>query len=76
MAPTGASLARAHAERMRGADAAEYLGISEQTLARMRSEGRGPRYVKLGGRIFYRAPDLDAFINARVVETADSRAVA
>ncbi|KRC34866.1 hypothetical protein ASE10_09260 [Lysobacter sp. Root76] len=60
-------------ERLRVASAAAYLGLSEQTLHKMRSQGRGPRYVKLGGRVFYRRTDLDAYLSASTVETADSR---
>jgi len=50
--------------------------MAEQTLARMRTEGRGPRYLKIGGRVFYRLTDLDAYIEAAVIETTDSRALA
>ncbi len=62
--------------RVRGSEAAIYLGMAEQTLARMRTEGRGPRYLKIGGRVFYRLTDLDAYIEAAVIETTDSRALA
>lgn len=48
--------------RMSAKDAAAYVGRAEKTLAMMRMEGRGPRYIKVGGRIFYRKDDLDAFI--------------
>jgi predicted site-specific integrase-resolvase len=37
-------------------------GISPRTLERWRSQGKGPRYVKLGKRVFYRPEDLAAFI--------------
>lgn len=62
--------------RLRGPDAAEYLGLSTSTLDKMRHEGRGPRYLKIGGRVFYRLEDLDSYINGTVVETTDSRAAA
>ncbi|UZW60270.1 helix-turn-helix transcriptional regulator [Lysobacter enzymogenes] len=58
------------------AQAAEMLGISKSTLDKKRCEGRGPRYIKLGSRVFYRQEDLDAYIAASVVETEDSRATA
>jgi hypothetical protein len=38
--------------------AAEVLGVSEEGLQKMRSEGRGPKYVKVGGRIRYRRSEL------------------
>ena len=56
--------------------AAGFLGVSESLLNRMRSEGRGPRYIRLGGRIFYRQADLDAYVDSGVVETTDSRKAA
>jgi len=62
--------------RMKVADAARYIGLSQSTLDTMRSKGRGPRYLRIGGRVYYRKDDLDAYIEAGVVETADSRAIA
>jgi predicted DNA-binding transcriptional regulator AlpA len=61
-------------ERLKGPDAARYLGLSISLLEKMRLQGRGPRYLKLGGRVFYRRADLDAYLDAAVVETTDSRA--
>jgi hypothetical protein len=46
-------------------ETARYLRIAKQTLARWRCYGLGPRFVRLGGRIFYDAADLNAFIAAR-----------
>lgn len=31
----------------------EHLGLSEGTLANWRSAGRGPKYVRAGGRVRY-----------------------
>ncbi len=59
--------------RLKGQDAATYLGLSHSTLEKMRHTGRGPRYLKVGGRVFYRQSDLDAYLEAAVVETTDSR---
>ena len=45
---------------------AEILGISTQTLAVWRCEGRYPlRYVKAGRLVRYRRTDVDAFIEAQ-----------
>lgn len=55
-------------------EAAKHLGVGVSTLDKMRMQGRGPRYLKLGSRIFYRQSDLDAYLEAAVVETTDSRA--
>lgn len=68
------SAAAAVKDRMNVEKAADYLGCSESHLNNMRSQGRGPRYLRLGKRVFYRASDLDAYVERAVVETADSRA--
>lgn len=39
----------------------KYVGLSVKTLAMMRCDGKGPKYVKRG-RIFYFKDDLDAWI--------------
>lgn len=72
----GPAVAAAVAERLRVTDAAKYLGLSVSTLDTMRSKGRGPRYLRIGSRIYYRRGDLDAYVEAGVVETTDSRAIA
>jgi predicted DNA-binding transcriptional regulator AlpA len=55
--------------------ASDFLGLSPPTLQRHRSEGTGPKFVKLGKRrIAYRPPDLLAWIEARLAaSTADAR---
>jgi predicted DNA-binding transcriptional regulator AlpA len=51
-------------------NAASYTGFSEKTLAMMRCEGSGPKYIKRG-RVFYFREDLDAWIQSgRVSSTA------
>ncbi|MEO4042141.1 helix-turn-helix domain-containing protein [Hoeflea sp. CAU 1731] len=44
--------------------AADYLGLSVSTLAKMRVYGRGPPFVKLGRRVGYTDPDLDEWLAA------------
>lgn len=47
--------------------AAEQLGVSVHTLRMWRHRGRGPVYSKLGRRVLYLSPDLDAYLdNCRV----------
>lgn len=46
--------------------AAEYLGTAESTLANWRSAGRGPKYLKLGAKVYYRLADLDSWMQSRV----------
>jgi hypothetical protein len=42
------------------------LKIAKQTLARWRVEGKGPKFVRLGNRVFYRAGDVEAFVTGHV----------
>lgn len=42
--------------------AAEQLGVSVHTLRMWRHRGRGPVYSKLGRRVLYLPPDLDAYL--------------
>jgi len=44
-------------------EAAEFLGMSPDTLPRWRWEGVGPAYLKVGRSIKYRLADLEAFLN-------------
>ena len=61
--------------RINSKNAARYLGLSEKTLAMMRSNGTGPTYVKRG-RIFYYQADLDQWLkDGRVMSTGQLRAL-
>ncbi len=55
-------------------NASLYLGLSEKTLATMRCQGTGPKYIKRG-RIFYFVDDLDVWLleGGKSVSTAQSR---
>jgi hypothetical protein len=35
-----------------------YDGVSVKTLANWRSRGTGPVFTKIGGKVFYRLPDV------------------
>ena len=55
--------------------AAKAIGLAAQTLAILRVHGGGPRYVKLGRRVFYDPADLAAWIEAnKRANTASSGA--
>ena len=47
-------------------EAAIRLGLSASTLNKWRTQGRGPRFVKLGRSVCYRMADLDAWMSDRV----------
>lgn len=42
--------------------AARLLSYSALYLRNMRHEGKGPRAMKVGGRVFYRLPDIARWI--------------
>ncbi len=54
-------------------NASAYVGLAEKTMAMMRCNGTGPRFVKRG-RIFYFKEDLDSWIIAggRCTSTAQA----
>lgn len=49
--------------RLTRAEAAQYLGMAQSTLADWHRRGIGPESVKVGGRRFYRLSALQAFIS-------------
>ena len=49
--------------------AAEVLKISPKTLERMRVEGRGPAFAKIGRCVRYRKSDVLDFIERNVFES-------
>jgi excisionase family DNA binding protein len=51
-------------------ETAEYLGVTVNALAKMRWDGSGPPYVKIGRRVRYRRSDVDAWLDARRSGTA------
>ena len=59
-------------KRVNTEEAAKILGLSPGTLEVWRCRGRGPRYKKIGRRVFYDLNDLETFANAETVETIDS----
>jgi predicted DNA-binding transcriptional regulator AlpA len=55
--------------------AARYVGLSASTLAKLRLNGNGPTYCKLGRRVLYRPADLDQWLQSRTArDTSDADA--
>jgi predicted DNA-binding transcriptional regulator AlpA len=55
--------------------AARYVGLSESTLAKLRLNGNGPVYCKLGRRVVYRLGDLEQWLQSRTTtDTSDADA--
>jgi hypothetical protein len=48
-------------------ECAEHRRCSIRTLDRERAEGRGCRYIKIGGRVFYRLGDVDFFLEEHLM---------
>jgi len=56
------------------AEASEVLRLGERTLERFRVSGIGPKFVRLGKSIRYRADDLEEWISSRVVRSTSEPA--
>ncbi|OBB07092.1 hypothetical protein A5668_01380 [Mycolicibacterium fortuitum] len=59
--PTGLATAR---------EVAKYLRTSTNQLSRLRYEGYGPKFVKLGRSVRYRWTDVDAWVAVNVHTTS------
>ena len=46
-------------------EAAEYLRLSHKTLARWAWSGKGPAFIKAGGKVLYDVADLDAWLDGQ-----------
>jgi predicted DNA-binding transcriptional regulator AlpA len=56
-------------------DAASYLGVCARTLQRLRMEGHGPRFAKIGRKVGYRKEWLDQWVDGRsFTNTAQAKA--
>ena len=47
------------------AELPRFIGLAAQTLARLRCEGNGPPFVKIGRLIYYRASDVRDWLAQR-----------
>ena len=52
--------------------AATRTGLARQTLAKLRSIGGGPPFVKLGSKVFYPVAELDAWIVSHPLRSSTS----
>lgn len=50
---------------------AEYLSTTTQRLATHRMNGTGPRFIREGRRILYRATDVESWLDANTRERTD-----
>lgn len=56
-------------ELLTDAQLAERWQLSRGTLANQRSQGRGPAYLKIAGRVRYRRSDIETYEQAGLMET-------
>ena len=54
-------------------DLAEYIGKSTAWCERARWAGEGPKFIKLGRHVRYRAEDVLAWINSNIVSSTAER---
>lgn len=50
-------------------DVAAYLGLGLSTVQQMRGKGTGPRFIRLGRLVRYRASDLRAYIEKNTFQS-------
>ena len=64
--------------RLDRANAAAYTGFAIKTLAMHASAGTGPKFQKIGGRVFYSRQSLDEWLSSfpTVKSTAQARLAA
>ncbi len=55
---------------------ADRWDVSEATLERWRTEGIGPVFLKLQGRVLYRVEDIESFEAESLRKSTSERAVA
>jgi predicted DNA-binding transcriptional regulator AlpA len=64
-----------YALTLNASEAAKLLGLAPSTLAKLRLNGNGPVYCKLGRRVVYRGADLEQWLQSRTVrDTSDADA--
>ena len=56
------------------ADAAKIVGLAPSTLAKMRSRGDGPPYIKTGRIVRYPVRELRAWLSSRTFRSEPDRA--
>ncbi len=54
----------------------EVIPVSVSTLANWRSAGKGPRFVKVGGRVGYRLSDVESWLSSATAGTPTGSRIA
>ena len=53
---------------------AERVGVKKNTLEFWRTQGRGPKFVKVGRRVMYRVADVEAYLDANTCQSTSDKA--
>lgn len=56
-------------DKLNERETAPIVGVKVKTLQNWRQLRRGPAFLKVGSRVFYRRADLDRYLDSCVVET-------
>ena len=59
---------------LRTPEAARYLGVGQSTLERKRVDGTGPRFIRCGANVRYRAADIESWVSSRTVGSTSEAA--
>lgn len=59
---------------LRPAEAGQRVHLSQSTLAKMRLRGDGPPFKKVGGKVVYPEMELEAWLEAKPLQTSTSSA--
>jgi excisionase family DNA binding protein len=54
-------------ELLNDSEAAEYLRLQRQTMAAWRCRGRGPSFIRVGRRVYYKKSTLDEWLERQTV---------
>ena len=55
---------------MTGDETAADIGVNPKTLQRWAREGRGPRRVRIGNRVYYFRPEVQAWLESQFTAIA------
>lgn len=53
--------------------AAEYVGLGQSTLNKMRVYGDGPKFAKLGKSVRYAIDELDRWMESRLIQSTSEK---
>jgi hypothetical protein len=56
--------------------ASAFIDVSVSSLQKMRVDGTGPAFAKIGNRVRYRVADLEAYVAERLVRSTSETAKA